>query len=252
MDDIAQTKLIIAIAVIGGLLAAERVLPMAKRPTGHGRVFVNFALAAINGILSPAFIVPLTAAAAAIAFDWRPAAWAGPLELIVDLLLLDLWIYLWHRAAHVTPFLWRFHEVHHLDRFLDVSSAVRFHFGEVVLSALARGAFVLASDVSLTAVLIFDALVLISAVFHHSNLAIPPAIERALRLVIVTPSHHWVHHHRVRRDTDSNYGTVLTIWDRLFRSWSPTVRTPDMPIGTEGREEKPLPRLLADPLWRRE
>ena len=248
MEQTALLKLALAVTVIGGLLLAERLWPSAPRKKGIGRIVSNFSLAGINGVLSPLLIVPITVYAATQAPGWRPGFLSGGWGLALDLLLLDFWIYVWHRLAHRVPFLWRFHEVHHLDEFLDVSSAVRFHFGEVILSAFARGAFVFLTDVSWQSVLVFDGLVLLFAAFHHSNVALPPRLERALRLVIVTPSHHWVHHHNIQADTDSNYATVLTLWDRLFRSWSPTPRTPDMPIGTQGRKEKPLPGLLMRPL----
>jgi sterol desaturase/sphingolipid hydroxylase (fatty acid hydroxylase superfamily) len=248
MEQIAFWKAMTAIVVIVSLMIAERLYPVASRPAGGGRVFKNFGLAAGNAVLSPLLIVPLTAAAAAIAPSWRPAALDGGLAILLDLLLLDLWIYVWHRASHENRFLWRFHEVHHLDEFLDVSSAVRFHFGEVILSAIARASFVFLLDVALISVLIFDAMVLLAAVFHHSNVKLPKRFEAGLRTVIVTPSHHWVHHHRVRADTDSNYGTVLTIWDRLFGSWSPHDRSADMPIGTQGRKERSFAGLLKRPL----
>ena len=125
------------------------------------------------------------------------------------------------------------------------------HAQAVALAARIRGVravVVIVFDVSLISVLIFDSLVLLAAAFQHSNIRLPNGLEGALRRVIVTPSHHWVHHHAVRRDTDSNYGTVLTIWDRLFGSWSPTIRTPDMPIGTQGRQERSLGGLLIRPL----
>ncbi|HEX7967120.1 MAG TPA: sterol desaturase family protein, partial [Stellaceae bacterium] len=185
--------------------------------------------------------------AAMHALGWRPAWWSGAGGLAADLLLLDFLIYWWHRANHVVPFLWRFHGVHHLDRFLDTSSAVRFHFGEVLLSALARAGVVVLLAIPLSSVLAFEALVLMAAMFHHSNLRLPSRLERALALVVVTPSIHWVHHHRVRADTDSNYCTILSLWDRLFASRSPHSRTLDMPIGVEAREEQTLLGLVAAP-----
>jgi sterol desaturase/sphingolipid hydroxylase (fatty acid hydroxylase superfamily) len=145
------------------------------------------------------------------------------------------------------PFLWRFHGVHHLDRILDTTTAVRFHFGEVALSALARAVVILALAIPLASVLVFETLVLIAAIFHHSNLRLSRHFERALSRVIVTPSIHWVHHHRIRADTDSNYSTVLSLWDPLFRSRSRTPRTPDLEIGVEGREELPVLGLVAAP-----
>jgi sterol desaturase/sphingolipid hydroxylase (fatty acid hydroxylase superfamily) len=89
--------------------------------------------------------------------------------------------------------------------------------------------------------------VLGATIFHHSNLALPPRLEAALSRLVVTPSIHWVHHHRVRRDTDSNYATVLSLWDRLFASRSPRPRLAGMAIGVEGRDELALPQLLVAP-----
>ena len=83
--------------------------------------------------------------------------------------------------------------------------------------------------------------------FHHSNLRLPPRFERALSFLIVTPSIHWVHHHAIRRDTDSNYASLLSVWDRLFGSRSATVRTPEMPIGTQGLKDRGIAGLLARP-----
>jgi sterol desaturase/sphingolipid hydroxylase (fatty acid hydroxylase superfamily) len=106
---------------------------------------------------------------------------------------------------------------------------------------------VLVLAVPLPTVLVFETVLLIATIFHHSNLRLPPGLERALSRIIVTPSIHWVHHHRIRADTDSNYSTVLSIWDPLFRSRSPTRRTPDLEIGVEGREELPVLDLVAVP-----
>lgn len=251
-------------AVIGGwivlLLIAERVAPAVARPreseggvaAGWARIGRNVALFAINGVLSRVAVIPLTLVAATLPWGWRPEAldegagfWA---TLLVDLVILDMWIYWWHRSSHRFPFLWRFHEVHHLDEFLDVTSAVRFHAGEVLLSAAVRAVVIIALDIPLTTVLVFETFVLVSSVFHHSNVKLPRGFERVLSWIIVTPSIHWVHHHAVRSDTDSNYATVLSVWDRLFGSSSATPRTPDMPIGTEGRREKTLLGLLSRPL----
>ena len=145
-------------------------------------------------------------------------------------------------------FLWRFHSVHHLDETLDTSSALRFHFGEVVLSALVRGVVILVFDLPFSSVLLFEALVLSSAIFHHSDAKLPKRVEAALSRVIITPSIHWIHHHAIRADTDSNYGTFFSFWDLLFRSRSATKRTPDMPIGVEGMKDRSLPGLITQPL----
>jgi len=228
--------------------AAPPRAPKAGEPAGGWqRVARNLGLWAVNLLLSPLVVLPVSLWAAGHAAAWRPAWWSGAPGLLLDLLLLDFWIYWWHRANHEWALLWRFHEVHHLDRFLDTTSALRFHFGEVFLSALARGAVILVLGFPFASVVVFEALVLVAAVFHHSNVALPPRLEAALARVVITPSIHWVHHHAVRHDTDSNYGTVFSFWDRLFGSASPTRRALDMEIGTEGRRERPFAQLLLRP-----
>ena len=235
--------------------AGERLLPAAVPPAAlqeagptWRRVARNLLLWAINVGLSPLLVLPLTLWASSQALDWRPVWWGGWAGLLADLLLLDFLIYWWHRANHVVPLLWRFHAVHHRDRFLDSTSALRFHFGEVLLSALARALVIILIGFPFTSVLVFEALLLMAAIFHHANLRLPAGLEAALSRIIITPSIHWVHHHAVRRDTDSNYGTLLSIWDPIFGSRSPARRTPAMPIGIEGlAQDVPLTGLLAQP-----
>ena len=233
------------------VFAAERLAPAAPFPIKAvrpgARLLGNGVLWMINAALSVAVVVPVTAWAAGAAPQWRPLWWSGWGGLALDLLILDGLIYWWHRANHRAPFLWRFHSVHHLDRTLDSTTALRFPFGEVAISAAARAAVVLALAIPLASVLAFETLVLIATIFHHSNLRLPPGLERALSRAVVTPSIHWVHHHRTRSDTDSNYSTVLSIWDPLFRSRSKTRRTPDLEIGVEGREELGVLGLVAAP-----
>lgn len=232
-------------------LILERIFPVAKWAGGIWRIVKNFGLAGFNALLSPLIVLPITLFASEHAWAWRSAAWSGGGFILLDLLLLDCWIYWWHRVNHLAPALWRFHEVHHLDETLDASSALRFHFGEVLLSSLVRAAFILALNIPFTSVVLFEVLVAISAIFQHSNLRLPTWLERPLSWIIVTPSIHWVHHHAIRRDTDSNYAAILSVWDRIFGSLSETVRTADMPIGVEGLKDKPGVALLARPFRRR-
>lgn len=229
---------------VGGplLLRWRHATTAAWRRTGR-----NLTLLAINLALGPLIVVPVTLWATGFSLGLRPDWWSGWAGLLLDLLLLDLWIYWWHRANHVLPALWRFHAVHHLDETLDTTSAFRFHAGEVALSALVRAIVIVLFDLPLASVILFEALVQTSAIFHHSDARLPARLERALALVIVTPSIHWVHHHALRADTDSNYGTFFSFWDRLFGSRSRTRRTPAMPIGVEHQHDLPLPALLASP-----
>ncbi len=226
-----------------GMFGAEREWPADQRREDWSRIRRNLALGFVNFLLGPFIVVPITAYAASHAIGWRPDWWG----LALDLLVLDLWIYFWHRANHLVPFLWRFHEVHHRDEMLDATSALRFHFGEVVLSAVVRGLVIFALTMPLQSVLIFETLVVLMAIFHHSNLWLPYAFEKALSKIVVTPSLHWVHHHAYRADTDSNYATVLSLWDVVFRSRSPHRREERMKLGVEDRYELPLLQLLLKP-----
>ncbi len=242
-------------AVLIGLFAAERFWPATSNTLGTPRLIKNFALAVLNIIASPLIIIPLTAMVAGYAPQWRPDTWSnlsnGWPELILDLLILDLWIYLWHRINHVAPILWRFHQVHHLDETLDTSTGLRFHVGEVLLSSLVRALVIFALNIPLHTVIIFETLIAVAALFQHSNLALPTAIERPLSKFIVTPSIHWIHHHAIRSDTDSNYSTVLSVWDVIFRTRSKTQRTPELPIGVEHTPDRGLVKLLLTPfLWK--
>ncbi|NJM29854.1 MAG: sterol desaturase family protein [Rhizobiales bacterium] len=250
--NLLYSKLAWIIAFMMAVLIAERIFPMAKVHVANriARLAKNFTLAGINTVLSPLIVIPLSAYAAQYALDWRPVWWSGWSGLAADILILDFWIYWWHRANHVVPFLWRFHEIHHLDETLDASSAVRFHFGEVLLSALVRGALIFLLDVPLASVVVFETLLFFSTVFHHSNMRLPREIEAPLSRLIVTPSIHWVHHHAIRRDTDSNYATLLSVWDRLFASRSATARTEEMPVGVEREFDRPLPQLISRPFRR--
>ncbi len=256
MEDAVQQLLAYKGLVVGGwlltLFVLERVSPAAPPPGGDGRwgwrrLARNAGLWLANIGLSPLVVIPVSLWAAGQSVGWRPDWWGGAPELLVDLVLLDFLIFWWHMANHRVPLLWRFHEIHHLDHFLDTTSAVRFHFGEVLLSALARAAIIVALDIPIASIVVFETIVLAAALFHHSNVRLPPALERALALVIITPSLHWVHHHAVRTDTDSNYGTMFSFWDRLFGSRSATPRALDMEIGVERRAERPLLGLLIRP-----
>jgi sterol desaturase/sphingolipid hydroxylase (fatty acid hydroxylase superfamily) len=259
MDEVVRTLLpwkgAAGLAWLALFLAAERLFPAAREPAPPAagprgrwhRLGRNLGLWLANIGLYPLIVLPVSVWATGHTIGWRPEWWGGGLGLILDIVLLDFLIFWWHRANHEIPILWRFHEVHHLDRFLDASSALRFHFGEVILSALVRAGLIMAFDLPITSVLVFETLVLVGAVFHHSNLAVPPTMERALAALVITPSIHWVHHHARRRDTDANYGTIFSFWDPLFGTRSPTARTLTMAIGAEGVPEQPFWRLFSRP-----
>jgi sterol desaturase/sphingolipid hydroxylase (fatty acid hydroxylase superfamily) len=246
----ASALFFVALFVLERLFPAARPLVTAaleRLVDKLRRLAKNLAFAGINAVASPLIVIPVSAAATQWSLGWRPDWLQGGPGLAFDLILLDLWIYWWHRANHRLPFLWRFHEVHHLDQFLDTTSAVRFHVGEVVLSAMARAAVIVLFAIPLTSVVAFEVLLLLATVFHHSNLRLPNGAERLLSAIIVTPGIHWVHHHALRRDTDSNYSTILSVWDHLFASRSGTRRTSDLEIGVESEHDRPFLMLLLRP-----
>jgi sterol desaturase/sphingolipid hydroxylase (fatty acid hydroxylase superfamily) len=251
VETLLAYKAVIVLAFGVGLFVLERAFPVARNPVKAvlARLAKNVSLFGVNAVMSPLVVIPLCVLAASLAPQWRPDWWSGVSGLALDLLILDLSIYWWHRLNHEWPFLWRFHEVHHLDEFLDVTSAVRFHFGEVFLSAIYRSILIFLLAMPIASVILFELLVLLVAMFHHSNVKLPAAFERVASWFIVTPSIHWVHHHAIRRDTDSNYATILSLWDKLFASRSAATRTSDMPIGVEKRHDLSLIRLALKPFW---
>lgn len=230
------------------LFIFEHLRPAVKaNPQPIRRIIRNLFFWPINITLSLAVILPVSYFAANHALWVRPDWLSGMLGLAFNILLLELFIYFWHRAVHEIPFLWRFHEVHHLDEHLDTSSAIRFHFGEIFFATFIRALVIMVFAIPFTSVVLFEILVLGFTLFHHSNIALPTRFENALSKIIITPSIHWVHHHAVRKDTDSNYGTIFSFWDRLFRTQSKTIRFETMKIGVQGKTETTFIKLLIKP-----
>ena len=239
-----MSKAGIIISVLTLLLVLERVFPAVRLRENFSRLGRNFMMSLLNAATGPLIVVPVTLFASHLQWHWYPHF------IIVDLLLLDGWIYFWHRLNHRIPFLWRFHEVHHLDETLDATTALRFHFGEIVLSALVRALVIIVLGVPFSTVVIFEVIVTVAALFHHSNVRLPQWLERPLSLFIVTPSIHFVHHHAVRSDTDSNYATILSVWDRVFGSRNLTQRTLTMKMGVENLSDITLLRLILRPFYK--
>src|SRR6185503_20122131 len=174
----------------------------------------------------------------------------GWLHWLGAILLFDFWQYWWHRFNHRVPFLWRFHAVQHSDAEMDASSGVRFHTGEMVLSFLARLVVLPMIGVTLPELLLYETISLPVILFHHSNLGLSEQADRCLRWLIVTPRMHYVHHSRWQPETDSNYTSLLSVWDRLFGSFQLRDRPAEISLGLdhyEEREWRRLPGLLAAP-----
>jgi sterol desaturase/sphingolipid hydroxylase (fatty acid hydroxylase superfamily) len=143
------------------------------------------------------------------------------LAIPAAVLLLDLTICGQHVAFHAMPLLWRLHRMHHADLEFDVTTGLRFHPGEIVLSNLIKLAAVPVLGAPPLAVLTFEVLLNATSMFNHGNVRLPPSLDRALRLVVVTPEMHRVHHSMDRQETDSNFGFNLPWWDRLFGTYRP-------------------------------
>ncbi|NQY74809.1 MAG: sterol desaturase family protein [Candidatus Margulisbacteria bacterium] len=142
-------------------------------------------------------------------------------KVVLSVIALDLLVYIQHLLFHKIPILWRLHMVHHTDLDLDASSGVRFHTIEIGLSFLLKLGAVVVLGVPVLGVIIFEILLNATAVFNHSNLYIPPSIERILRLFLVTPDMHRIHHSSNPKETDQNYGFSLPWWDRVFGTYTP-------------------------------
>ncbi|MEP6950624.1 MAG: sterol desaturase family protein [Ginsengibacter sp.] len=140
------------------------------------------------------------------------------METSIGFLILDFTNYLWHILNHKLPVLWRFHIVHHTDPDLDVTTAIRFHFGELIGSAFFRGAFVFLSGAAPMQVLIYEIVFEAATQFHHSNLKLPVKVERMINLIFVTPRMHGIHHSIIKNETDSNYAVIFSFWDRICKT----------------------------------
>ncbi|MBV1799407.1 sterol desaturase family protein [Siccirubricoccus sp. G192] len=240
------------------MLALERWRPWRPgRALGARRWPANLGLAALGAGLVR-ITVPAAAVGAALWAEARglgllPALGAPPwLAVLVSVLLLDLLVYWQHRITHVVPLLWRLHRVHHADPELDATTGLRFHPVEILLSMGLKMAAVVALGAPALAVLVFEVLLNATALFNHAAIRLPAWLEPWLRLVLVTPEMHRIHHSEVRAETDSCYGFCLPWWDRLFGSYRAAPAAGEaVVIGVPGWREAPqqrLDRLLWQPL----
>lgn len=241
------------------LLAWETVAPCyawfrSTRERGLHAV-VNFALALLNAVLIALVFIMLWRAAV----DWSAGHRFGLLyhldlptaaRALVAVLLLDAWSYGWHRANHRIPFLWRFHRVHHSDARMDVTTANRFHVGEILMSSLLRLPLIVLLGLRFGELVLYETLLQFVVQWHHANVAVPASVERVLRWFLVTPGLHRVHHSRHQPETDSNFASILPVWDRLFRSLLIRERPEEIRLGLDGFDgpgHQRLPGLLRTP-----
>lgn len=227
----------------------KRMMPRANRWLTNGGMLI-LATAMVRGLtlLLPAF----AAGAAAIyatsngfgLFQWiELPTW---LEICLAIILLDFAIWLQHLITHKVPLLWKLHKVHHTDRDLDATSALRFHPFEIAVSALFKFALVFLFGAHLIAVVMFEIILNACAMFNHANISIPKPIDRLLRIILVTPDMHRVHHSIHFEEHNQNYGFCLSIWDRLFQTYTaePKDGHQDMIIGLPEHQSSAPGKLL--------
>jgi len=204
--------------LFAGLLLLERVRPLRASVSSKGvRVARNVALGALSFGILAALQPPV--------LDWATGSEAARSMALLELpawvtvtlsvLFLDYTLWVWHWLNHKVQFLWRFHLVHHVDRDLDASTALRFHFGELTLSIGVRALQLVVIGGDLVVLGAWQGALFASVLFHHSNVRLPGRLDRALTLLFVSPRMHGIHHSTVHAETDSNWSSLFTFWDRL-------------------------------------
>lgn len=233
----------------GAIFLAERRAPLRGRSQAEpSRTIRNLAMGALSMAVVAAVEGPVARRLARRA-EGRRLGLAQRLPLpapardAVAFLLMDYTIYVWHVLTHKVPALWRLHLVHHIDLDLDASTALRFHALDMLVSVPWRAAQVALLGVSPRAFGAWQGFFFLSVLFHHSNLRLPERLERALALVLTTPRMHGIHHSAVREETDSNWTSGLSFWDRLHRTFRWDVAQRDLQIGVPGYRDPAELRL---------
>ncbi len=256
------SKIVLGSLVGAAFLAvtlAETIRPLRRRVEPRLRRAVRNVAA---GGLSLGVVELLQAPLVAPVANWVSRQGFGLLNLfslppaastILAIVLLDYSLWHWHRINHRVPFFWRFHLVHHVDRDLDATTGLRFHFGEMALSVAYRAVQILVIGPTAQAVWIYQSLLFVSVLFHHSNTRLPLGVERVLVRFVVTPRMHGIHHSDWKNETDSNWSSLLSIWDRLHGTVVLSVPQADVEIGVPAYrrpEDMTLPTILAMPFRR--
>lgn len=219
---VPQFRMIVFLSVLSLMYFVETLWSERSWETPRWkRLSVHLTLAALNtAILRLTVAGPLLLLTGLVwERNWGLAGFlglTGAPEILASLVVLDLFDYWWHRFNHTVPFLWRFHRVHHFDTHVDVTTSLRFHPGEFLLSGAAKALWILAWGPSVWGFAIFETSVTAFAQFHHSNFDFSDFWERIVRIAHMTPRLHAGHHTVALRTRDANFSTIFLIWDRLF------------------------------------
>ena len=245
-------------SVLAVLLAWEQLAPRRTAAGPRGERWPNNLGVFLVGSLLVRALFPAAAVGAALTAAVRgwgllnALAWPPSVEIVIAVVLLDFAIWAQHRVFHAVPVLWRLHRMHHTDTDFDVTTGLRFHPLELIVSMLIKFGAVALIGAPVTAVLVFEVLLNASSMFNHGNVRVPLALDRVLRWLIVTPDMHRVHHSWDPAETNSNFGFMLPWWDRLFRTYvgQPCAGHAAMTIGLRefrAPGELRLDRLLSQP-----
>jgi len=222
----ASLRLGFFISILLIMMLVESLFPRKRRAMGRGHRWLSNILMTILDALFVRFAFPILAigvAALSAQKGWglfNLTDWPVWLEITLVVIVLDMLIYWQHVAFHHVPFLWALHKVHHVDRDIDVTTGFRFHPIEIGISLAYKLCLVILLGVPVLAVIIFEIILNGCAMFNHSNVKLPLRVDRVLRRIIVTPDMHRVHHSTIMSETNSNYGFNLSLWDRIFGSYT--------------------------------
>ncbi|RST86899.1 sterol desaturase family protein [Aquibium carbonis] len=237
----AAIRLVAFLSIFAAMAAFELWSPRLERDEMRGalksrRWLTNLTMVVLSSVLVR-ILFPAAAVGTALWAEhqgyglFRQAGMDPVLAGLLGFVILDLAVWLEHLASHKIPILWRIHRMHHADQGFDLTTALRFHPLEIVLSMLWKAAIVVALGLPVMAVLVFEIVLNGMAMFNHANARLPLGLDKVLRLFVVTPDMHRVHHSSIPSETDSNYGFNFPFWDRIFRTYNDQPR-----LGHDGME----------------
>lgn len=245
------------LAVLLLMLLWEWRKPFRKTTLGRKQRWpANLSIVVLNTLLVRV-LIPAGAVGAALWAQEQQWGLLAQFELpwwlvtLLAVVVLDIAIYWQHRIFHQVPWLWRMHRVHHVDQDIDVTTGLRFHPLEILLSMLIKIGVVVALGAPAEAVILFEIILSATSIFNHANVTLPKGLERPVRAIIVTPAMHRIHHSQRPEETNSNYGFNLSCWDRVFGSYTANAKggEANLKIGIKEFRERTQTNGLRGMLW---